>query len=74
VHQFSVFRTLDEFHQDMPLEELSDIKARSVVEWITTDRVRRSIVKQFHHFLLTYVDDNGKSVYGERIRNVGESA
>jgi DNA replication licensing factor MCM2 len=57
----------------MPLEELSEIKAKSVVEWITTDRVRRSIMKEFRHVLTTYIDANGKSVYGERIRNVGES-
>jgi DNA replication licensing factor MCM2 len=59
--------------QEMPLEELGDIKAKSIVEWITTDRVRRSIIKQFRHFLMTYVDKQGKSVYGERIKNVGES-
>ena len=58
----------------MPLEQLSDIKAKSIVEWIANDRVRRSIIKHFRQFLMTYVDDHGASVYGQRIRNLGESA
>jgi DNA replication licensing factor MCM2 len=57
----------------VPLEQLSDIKAKSIVEWIAIDRVRRSIVKHFRQFLMTYVDDHGASVYGQRIRNLGES-
>jgi DNA replication licensing factor MCM2 len=59
--------------QEIPLEQLSDIKAKSIVEWIATDRVRRSIVKHFRQFLMTYVDESGSSVYGNRIRNLGES-
>jgi hypothetical protein len=59
--------------QEVPLEQLSDIKAKSIVEWIANDRVRRSIVKHFRQFLMTYVDDHGASVYGQRIRSLGES-
>jgi len=55
------------------LEQLSDIKAKSIAEWIANDRVRHAIVKHFRQFLMTYVDDNGGSVYGQRIRNLGES-
>ena len=55
------------------MEQLSDIKAKSIVEWIAHDRVRRSIVRHFRHFLMTYVDDHGASVYGQRIRHLGES-
>ncbi|KAG9316373.1 MCM-domain-containing protein [Chiua virens] len=54
-------------------KQLSDIKAKSIVEWIANDRVRRSIVKHFRQFLMTYVDENGNSVYGQRIRNLGET-
>jgi len=61
------------FEKEVPLEQLSDIKAKSIVEWIANDRVRRSIVKHFRQFLMTYVDDHGASVYGQRIRNLGES-
>lgn len=55
------------------MEQLSDIKAKSIVEWIAVDRVRRSIVRHFRQFLMTYIDENGSSVYGQRIRNLGES-
>jgi len=30
--------------QEVPLEQLSDIKAKSTVEWVANDHVRRSIV------------------------------
>ncbi|EMD37775.1 hypothetical protein CERSUDRAFT_105677 [Gelatoporia subvermispora B] len=58
---------------ELPLEQLSDIKAKSIVEWIANERVRRSIVRHFRHFLMTYVDEHGASVYGQRIRNLGEN-
>ncbi|KAF9070638.1 MCM-domain-containing protein [Rhodocollybia butyracea] len=64
---------VDGFEDEMPLEQLSDIKAKSIVEWIANPRVRRSIVKNFRQFLMTYVDDQGASVYGQRIRNLGEN-
>ncbi|KAG8213705.1 MCM-domain-containing protein [Butyriboletus roseoflavus] len=74
-HQYDERRELDDMDgldDEIPLEQLSDIKAKSIVEWITNDRVRRSIVKHFRQFLMTYVDENGNSVYGQRIRNLGE--
>jgi len=55
------------------MEQLGDIKAKSIVEWIVTERVRRSIVRHFRDFLVSYVDQHGNSVYGERVRNLGES-
>lgn len=64
---------VDGVDDEIPLEQLSDIKAKSIVEWIVNDRVRRSIVKHFRQFLMTYVDENGASVYGQRIRNLGET-
>ncbi|KIJ18918.1 hypothetical protein PAXINDRAFT_109366 [Paxillus involutus ATCC 200175] len=73
--QYDERRDLDDMdgEDEIPLEQLSDIKAKSIVEWIANDRVRRSIVKHFRQFLMTYVDDNGNSVYGQRIRNLGET-
>ncbi|XP_006461167.1 hypothetical protein AGABI2DRAFT_204733 [Agaricus bisporus var. bisporus H97] len=64
---------LDGVEDELPLEQLSDIKAKSIVEWIAVDRVRRSIVRHFRQFLMTYIDENGSSVYGQRIRNLGET-
>ncbi|TFK20765.1 DNA replication licensing factor cdc19 [Coprinopsis marcescibilis] len=64
---------LDGVEDELPLEQLGDIKAKSIVEWIANERVRRSIIKHFRTFLMTYVDENGASVYGQRIRNLGET-
>lgn len=56
----------------MPLEELGDVKAASIVEWIANDSVRRAIQKHFKSFLMTYTDAQGQSVYGQRIKHLGE--
>ncbi|KAG6886144.1 hypothetical protein C0993_000662 [Termitomyces sp. T159_Od127] len=64
---------MDGIEDELPLEQLSDIKAKSIVEWIANERVRRSIVRHFRQFLMTYVDEQGASVYGQRIRNLGET-
>ncbi|THG95559.1 hypothetical protein EW026_g6122 [Hermanssonia centrifuga] len=69
-------RDLDDIEgvdDEIPLEQLSDIKAKSIAEWIANDRVRRSIVRHFRQFLMTHVDENSASVYGQRIRNLGEN-
>ena len=62
----------DEFADDLPLEQLGDIKADSIASWVTTENVRRTIVREFRNFLVTYVDDQGVSVYGQRIKTLGE--
>ncbi|KAL5506953.1 MCM2 [Sanghuangporus vaninii] len=58
---------------EMPLEQLHDIKATSIAEWIAIDRVRRSIAKHFRQFLTSYTDEQGNSVHFPRIRNLGEN-
>ncbi|KDQ15186.1 hypothetical protein BOTBODRAFT_131405 [Botryobasidium botryosum FD-172 SS1] len=57
---------------EIPLEQLGDIKANSISEWVATDSVRKSVAKNFRHFLMTFIDKHGTSVYGERIKNLGE--
>ncbi|CCL98347.1 uncharacterized protein FIBRA_00342 [Fibroporia radiculosa] len=64
---------MDGVEDEIPIEQLSDIKAKSIVEWIANERVRRSIIRHFRQFLMTYVDEHGASVYGQRIRNLGEN-
>lgn len=64
---------MDGIDDELPMEQLGDIKAKSIVEWIVTERVRRSIVKHFRNFLVSYMDQYSNSVYGERIRNLGEN-
>lgn len=34
--------------------------------------VQRAIQRHFKHFLMTWVDENGQSVYGQRIKQLGE--
>ncbi|KAH8828101.1 DNA replication licensing factor cdc19 [Flagelloscypha sp. PMI_526] len=64
---------MDGIEDELPMEQLSDIKAKSIVEWIATGRVQRTIVRHFRQFLITYEDDNRNSVYGQRIRSLGET-
>ncbi|RKO92165.1 MCM2/3/5 family-domain-containing protein [Blyttiomyces helicus] len=42
-------------------------------EWVTLEGPRQSIKREFHHFLTSFVDDNGESVYGERIKTMCEA-
>lgn len=63
---------IDPFNEELSLESLSDIKAGSITEWILQPAVSRSIAREFRSFLLEYTDENGKSVYGARIRALGE--
>lgn len=55
------------------MQELSQIKAGSIVEWLATDSVRRSVSKFFKLFLLEMTDEHGDSVYGQRIIQAGSS-
>ena len=59
--------------EELSLEALADIKASSISDWITLPAVHRTIAREFKNFLLEYVDDEtGSSVYGTRIRTLGE--
>ncbi|KAJ3033682.1 MCM DNA helicase complex subunit [Rhizophlyctis rosea] len=42
-------------------------------EYIVMEGPRQSIRRDFHHFLTSYVDENGESVYGERIKAMCEA-
>lgn len=57
----------------MSLEHLGDVKAATIAEWVAIEPVRRAVMRHFRSFLMTYVDDNGQSVYGQRIKHLGES-
>ncbi|KAJ2903540.1 uncharacterized protein MKZ38_009665 [Zalerion maritima] len=62
----------DIMEQDLSLKELGDIKASSLIEWVSQPAVQRTIKREFKAFLTEYIDDNGNSVYGNRIKNLGE--
>lgn len=63
---------IDPFHEEVLLESLADVKAPLITEWILQPAVLRSIARELKSFLLEYVDDKGRSVYGTRIRTLGE--
>lgn len=62
----------DPMNQPLGLEALADVKADSVAEWVTQPIVHKSIAREFKNFLLEYTDEYGRSVYGTRIRTLGE--
>ncbi|KAK8206082.1 MCM2/3/5 family-domain-containing protein [Phyllosticta capitalensis] len=61
---------LDE--EELSLEALADIKASNLTDWIAQPAVHRTIVREFRSFLTEYTDEHGTSVYGNRIRTLGE--
>ncbi|SCW04350.1 LAFE_0H11606g1_1 [Lachancea fermentati] len=63
---------MDPLAEELTLESLSDVKASSYTEWITQPNVARTIARELKSFLLEYTDESGKSVYGARIRTLGE--
>ncbi|EGX53723.1 hypothetical protein AOL_s00006g2 [Orbilia oligospora ATCC 24927] len=63
----------DNWEQELSLEALADVKNASLPEWIALPAVQRSIAREFKSFLLEYVEPGSEvSVYGNRIRNLGE--
>lgn len=58
--------------EELTLDALMDIKADSMSEWVLLAPVQRTIAREFRTFLLEYTDDKGTSVYGNRIRTLGE--
>lgn len=74
--QYDERREIDDMEgaeDDMPIEQIADVKATTISEWLTIDRVRRSAMRHLRHFLTTYVDAVGNSVYGGRIKDLGEN-
>ena len=63
---------MDPLAEELTLESLSNVKANSYSEWITQPNVARTIARELKLFLLEYTDETGRSVYGARIRTLGE--
>lgn len=63
---------IDPLTEELTLESLANVKASSYAEWITQPNVSRTIAREIKSFLLEYTDDTGRSVYGARIRVLGE--
>jgi DNA replication licensing factor MCM2 len=62
----------DIMDEELSLETLQDVKASSLVEWVAQPAVQRTIKREFKAFLTEYTDENGSSVYGNRVRTLGE--
>lgn len=62
----------DIMDEELSLEALQDVKASSLTEWVSQPSVQRTIKREFKAFLTEYTDEHGSSVYGSRIRTLGE--
>ncbi|KAG9202262.1 MCM DNA helicase complex subunit [Epicoccum nigrum] len=58
--------------EELTLEALTDVKANNLTDWVAQPQVARTIAREFKSFLTEYTDENGQSVYGTRIRTLGE--
>ncbi|OJJ80015.1 MCM DNA helicase complex subunit MCM2 [Aspergillus glaucus CBS 516.65] len=62
----------DEAMEELTLDELQDVKASNLTDWILQPQVLRSIYREFKAFLTEYIDAAGSSVYGNKIKTLGE--
>ncbi|KAL8931811.1 MAG: hypothetical protein Q9216_007064, partial [Gyalolechia sp. 2 TL-2023] len=58
--------------EELSLETLQDVKASSLTDWVALPSVYRTIFREFKSFLTEYTDEHGTSVYGTRVRTLGE--
>ncbi|EAA63976.1 hypothetical protein AN2491.2 [Aspergillus nidulans FGSC A4] len=62
----------DDGLEELSLEELVDIKSSNITDWVTQPQVLRSIYREFKAFLTEFTDPTGSSVYGNKIKTLGE--
>lgn len=58
--------------EELTLDALQDVKATSLTDWVNQPAVYRTVAREFKSFLTEYTDEHGISVYGTRIRTLGE--
>ncbi|KAG7910152.1 hypothetical protein KL906_002057 [Ogataea polymorpha] len=63
---------MDPLTEELSLEALAEVKAPSILEWVVMPNVTRSIARELKSFLLEFTDEQGRSVYGSRIRTLGQ--
>lgn len=63
---------IEEEARDFPEEALADVKAASLKEWVTMPGPMGAIKRAFKEFLTTFLDEEGQSVYGRKIKRLGE--
>ncbi|KAL9091455.1 MAG: hypothetical protein Q9165_004841 [Trypethelium subeluteriae] len=62
----------DIMNEELSLEALQDVKAASLTDWVAQPAAYKTIAREFKSFLTEYTDEHGHSVYGMRIRTLGE--
>lgn len=62
----------DIMQEELSLAQLGDVKAPSLTDWVAQPAVHKTIAREFKTFLTEYTDDSGDSLYGVRIRTLGE--
>ena len=62
----------DIMNEELSLEALADVKAGNLTDWVAQPAVHKTIAREFKAFLTEYTDSTGTSVYGVRIRTLGE--
>lgn len=62
----------DIMEEELSLETLQDVKASSLTDWVALPAVHRTVSREFKSFLTEYTDEHGTSVYGTRVRMLGE--
>ncbi|KAL2867284.1 MCM DNA helicase complex subunit MCM2 [Aspergillus lucknowensis] len=63
---------VDDGLEELSLEEMVDIKSANITDWVTQPQVLRSIYREFKAFLTEFTDPTGSSVYGNKIKTLGE--
>ncbi|KAF1963269.1 MCM-domain-containing protein [Byssothecium circinans] len=63
---------IDIMMEELSLEAMSDIKSNTLSEWVSQPAISRTIAREFKSFLTEFVDEHGKSIYGNRVRTLGE--
>lgn len=62
----------DDAMEELSMAEMYDVKAANVTDWVLQPQVLRSIYREFKAFLTEYTDAAGSSVYGNKIKTLGE--
>ncbi|KAF9888146.1 MCM DNA helicase complex subunit [Aspergillus nanangensis] len=62
----------DDGIEELSIEELGDVKAANVTDWVVQPQVLRSVYREFKAFLTEFIDELGASVYGNKIKTLGE--
>ncbi|EEP75327.1 DNA replication licensing factor mcm2 [Uncinocarpus reesii 1704] len=63
---------MDNPDEELTLEDMADIKADNVTDWVASPAVHRAIYREFKSFLTEFTDKDGISVYGTAVKNLGE--